>query len=236
MQLGQGINESGAEKLAAKVKPGLLDGEVIVLVCKCNNFKPLVDRVLLTNQRLLATNATDGKIKYSADQGEVVDAVAEPSWAGATLTITKTDGTNATFKSMDVTDAQAVGAKLNSSGVDAQPGVTSATDAGGGAADSGAQVDGQPGMSRAAEQRIFISYRRSDCQSQANGLHDGLRHRLDCSKIFMDIDSIPPGADFEEHIRQEIELCDVVLVLIGDEWLDPGPGQGRVVSTSRMTS
>src|SRR4029079_11444523 len=72
--------------------------------------------------------------------------------------------------------------------------------------------------------RIFISYRRSDCQSQANGLHDGLRHRLHRSKIFMDIDSIPPGADFEEHIRQEIEQCDVVLVLIGDEWLDPRPG------------
>ena len=81
-------------------------------------------------------------------------------------------------------------------------------------------------MSNATEQRIFISYRRSDCQSQANGLHDGLRHRLDSSKIFMDIDSIPPGADFEEHIRQEIEQCDVVLVLIGDEWLDPRPGTG----------
>ena len=79
-------------------------------------------------------------------------------------------------------------------------------------------------MSDSTDQRIFISYRRSDCQSQANGLHDGLRHRLHRSKIFMDIDSIPPGADFEEHIRQEIEQCDVVLVLIGDEWLDPRPG------------
>ena len=79
-------------------------------------------------------------------------------------------------------------------------------------------------MGNETEQRIFISYRRSDCQSQANGLHDGLRHRLQGSRIFMDIDSIPPGADFEAHIRQEIEQCDVVLVLIGDEWLDPRPG------------
>ena len=226
MQFGQGIDESGAEKFAAKVRPDLLDGEVIVLVCKCNNFKPLVDRVLLTNQRLLAANLTDGKIKYSADHGEVVAAVAEPSWAGATLTITKRDGTKASFKSMDVTDAQTVGARLNSSGVDAQPGVTSATVSGGGAAASGTQAGGHPAIGNEAEQRIFISYRRSDCQSQANGLHDGLRHRLDSSKIFMDIDSIPPGADFEEHIRQEIEQCDVVLVLIGDEWLDPRPGTG----------
>ena len=74
-------------------------------------------------------------------------------------------------------------------------------------------------------QRVFISYRRSDCQPQANGLHDGLSHRLESATIFMDIDSIPPGVEFEQHIRQEIEICDVVLVLIGDNWLDPIPGK-----------
>ncbi|MEZ0578141.1 toll/interleukin-1 receptor domain-containing protein [Nocardioides sp. MH1] len=75
--------------------------------------------------------------------------------------------------------------------------------------------------------RIFISYRRSDCQSQANGLHDGLSHRLRDASIFMDIDSIPAGVDFEQHIRREIETCDVVLVLIGDNWLDPRPGSSK---------
>ena len=74
------------------------------------------------------------------------------------------------------------------------------------------------------QSRVFISYRRSDCQPQANGLHDGLSHRLSSAKIFMDIESIPPGVDFEQHIRQEIEVCDVVLVLIGDNWLDRRPG------------
>jgi hypothetical protein len=73
-------------------------------------------------------------------------------------------------------------------------------------------------------QRVFISYRRNDCQAQANGLHDGLSHRLRTARIFMDIDSIPPGVDFEDHIRREIEVCDVVLVLVGDEWLDARPG------------
>lgn len=77
-----------------------------------------------------------------------------------------------------------------------------------------------------ASLRIFISYRRGDCQAQANGLNDGLRHRLPDAHIFMDIDSIPLGADFEQHIRDEIRACDVVLVLIGDEWLDMTDGQG----------
>ncbi|WP_191907776.1 toll/interleukin-1 receptor domain-containing protein [Nocardioides cynanchi] len=79
-------------------------------------------------------------------------------------------------------------------------------------------------MTETTQQRVFISYRRTDCQAQANGLHDGLRNRLADARIFMDIDSIPPGADFEEHIRNEIEQCHVVLVLIGDNWLDPRPG------------
>ncbi len=76
------------------------------------------------------------------------------------------------------------------------------------------------------DQRIFISYRRSDCQSVANGLNDGLRNRLPEAQVFMDLDSIPPGADFEEHIREEIDQCDVVLVLIGDEWLTPAADTG----------
>lgn len=79
-------------------------------------------------------------------------------------------------------------------------------------------------MTATTEQRIFISYRRSDCQSQANGLNDGLRHRMPNARVFMDIDSIPIGADFEEHIRGEIEQCHVALILIGDNWLDARPG------------
>src|SRR2546423_1258258 len=67
---------------------------------------------------------------------------------------------------------------------------------------------------------VFISYRRSDCQPQANGLHDGLCSRLPDAEIFMDIDSIPPGVDFQGHIERAIDACDVVLVLIGDNWLD----------------
>lgn len=75
-------------------------------------------------------------------------------------------------------------------------------------------------------QRIFISYRRSDCQPQANGLYDGLRFRLPSAHLFMDIEAMPAGVDFEEHIRAEIEVCDLVLVMIGDNWLDRLPETG----------
>jgi hypothetical protein len=81
-----------------------------------------------------------------------------------------------------------------------------------------------PSSAEAHELRIFLSYRRSDCQPQANGLYDGLRRRLPDARVFMDIDGIPAGADFEEHIRREISMCDIVLVMIGDNWLDARPG------------
>jgi len=74
------------------------------------------------------------------------------------------------------------------------------------------------------ELRVFLSYRRTDCQPQANGLYDGLKNRLPQARVFMDIDGIPAGTDFEEYIRREISACDVVLVMIGDNWLDARPG------------
>ncbi len=69
------------------------------------------------------------------------------------------------------------------------------------------------------EKRIFISYRRGDCQPQAKRSTTACATAYKPAHIFMDIDSIPPGVDFEEHVRDEIEICDVVLVLIGDDWL-----------------
>jgi hypothetical protein len=83
---------------------------------------------------------------------------------------------------------------------------------------------GTPSSAGSHELRVFLSYRRTDCQAQANGLYDGLRNRLPEARVFMDIDGIPAGVDFEEYIKREISVCDLVLVLIGDNWLDARPG------------
>ena len=34
----------------------------------------------------------------------------------------------------------------------------------------------------------------------------------------MDVDNIPPGADFREHLVAAIERCDALLAVIGDNW------------------
>lgn len=51
-------------------------------------------------------------------------------------------------------------------------------------------------------------------------MFDGLSLRLEGWSLFQDLDSIPPGADFEAEIRSAIGSCDVLLLVIGDNWLD----------------
>ena len=65
---------------------------------------------------------------------------------------------------------------------------------------------------------IFISYRRSDTGAFTGRLDDHLRARFGNDQIYRDIDSIPLGVDFVAHLSEEIQKCDVFLVVIGNEW------------------
>jgi hypothetical protein len=44
--------------------------------------------------------------------------------------------------------------------------------------------------------RVFISYRREDSRYQARRIYDAFVKALPPGAVFMDVDSIPPGADF----------------------------------------
>ena len=52
---------------------------------------------------------------------------------------------------------------------------------------------------------IAISYRREDSLPIAGRLYDRLHAKFGKKNVFMDFDSIPPGADFRQHIKQMIE-------------------------------
>lgn len=154
MELGKGIKESTAERLVDKVKPDLLAGEAVALVCKCNNFKPLVDRILLTNVRLLAASASDGKVKFSARRDEVGDVVVDSGWSGSTIGIVLRDGTSSVFKSVDEADAQTIRARLSleASASSADPPVEQAADQPGvGARLKKAYTDAQTARAELAE-------------------------------------------------------------------------------------
>ena len=65
---------------------------------------------------------------------------------------------------------------------------------------------------------IFISYRRDDSRHAAGRLVDRLAQIFPRDQLFMDIDAIEPGLDFEEVINEKLEACDVMLAVIGPNW------------------
>jgi hypothetical protein len=75
--------------------------------------------------------------------------------------------------------------------------------------------------------RIFISYRREDSESQAGRLADLLRQRFGEAQVFMDVDTIDPGQDFIETIQSAVGSCDVLIAVIGPEWLTVTDRAGR---------
>jgi hypothetical protein len=75
--------------------------------------------------------------------------------------------------------------------------------------------------------RIFISYRREETAYPAGWLYDRLADHYGGGQVFKDIDSIQLGDDFVEVITRAVGSCDVLLALIGDEWLTVTDEHGR---------
>jgi hypothetical protein len=66
---------------------------------------------------------------------------------------------------------------------------------------------------------IVISYRRSDSSAIAGRIFDHLTAYYGEESVFMDIDNIPVGMDFRVKISQTLERTDVVVAVIGSNWL-----------------
>jgi ankyrin repeat protein len=73
---------------------------------------------------------------------------------------------------------------------------------------------------------VFISYRRDDTVGTAGRLYDRLVERLGAERVYRDIESGSPGEDYVATIRARLEACDVLLALIGPNWLRAVDEQG----------
>lgn len=71
----------------------------------------------------------------------------------------------------------------------------------------------------ATKRRIFISYRRQIDAALAGRISDLLAHE-DEFDIFMDVDAILLGADFVKAINEEVAKSNVLIAVIGRDWLD----------------
>jgi TIR domain len=75
---------------------------------------------------------------------------------------------------------------------------------------------------------IFISYRREDSAAHAGRLYDRLSAQFGADQVFMDVDDIPPGADFARQIDAKVGSCDAMVVVIGKNWLATRNAAGQL--------
>jgi len=67
---------------------------------------------------------------------------------------------------------------------------------------------------------IFISYRRSDSKSDARSICQRLEKSFGKRKVFIDVDSIRPGENFQSVLTNDLEKCSTMIVVIGPRWLE----------------
>ena len=83
---------------------------------------------------------------------------------------------------------------------------------------------GVPGLSSYG---IFLSYRREDSAPYARLLQFQLSERIPDARLFVDMDSIEPGLDFAEVIREALDSCTVLVALIGRQWATLADEEGH---------
>jgi len=89
------------------------------------------------------------------------------------------------------------------------------------------QSERLPEASQVQTPRVFISYRRDDSAADTGRLYDALAARFGRESVFMDIDAIPPGADFAQVIQESVSACQVLIAVIGRKWLGAADAAGR---------
>lgn len=74
--------------------------------------------------------------------------------------------------------------------------------------------------------RIFVSYRRHDSVGHAGRLYDHLCDYFGSSRVFMDVEGIEPGTDFTQVLDERIARAEVVVAVVGPNWLATAGARG----------
>jgi hypothetical protein len=73
----------------------------------------------------------------------------------------------------------------------------------------------------------MLSYRREDSKWIAGRIFDRLENHYGKGNVFMDIDTIPVGLDFRDHLQQSLQRCDILLAIVGPRWLGTDDEHGH---------
>src|SRR5215217_2454601 len=74
---------------------------------------------------------------------------------------------------------------------------------------------------------VFISYRRAAGAGYAGRIADALVEHFGEDKVFRDIDSLEPGLDFVEAVERAIESSEVLIAVVGKNWLNVTDAAGH---------
>lgn len=74
-------------------------------------------------------------------------------------------------------------------------------------------------------QSIFISYRKADDPGFTGRLYDRLKDKFTPARVFMDV-TMRAGTEFEGELRRQVGACDVLLAIIGNNWLSAADESG----------
>ncbi|MEO6220193.1 MAG: toll/interleukin-1 receptor domain-containing protein, partial [Ginsengibacter sp.] len=73
---------------------------------------------------------------------------------------------------------------------------------------------------------IFISYRKDDSKWNTQLLYDRLSHYFSPRLLFKDFNTIKAGDDYRKSIDNALKKCNVLLVVIGKNWLTAKDANG----------
>ncbi|MGH3506723.1 MAG: toll/interleukin-1 receptor domain-containing protein, partial [Nocardioidaceae bacterium] len=75
--------------------------------------------------------------------------------------------------------------------------------------------------------KVFVNYRRRDTKHVAGRLRDVIAARYGSQSVFMDVDSIGAATDFVVEIDNALRKTKVMVILIGEDWLDARGKDGK---------
>lgn len=98
----------------------------------------------------------------------------------------------------------------------------------------GAPCESRPASAPSSSPSIFICYRREDSADVVGRVYDRLIQRFGREAVFKDVDSVPLGTNFKEHVSRTIAQCSVLVVFVGRSWL-AATGKDGVPRLSQTT-
>jgi TIR domain len=86
---------------------------------------------------------------------------------------------------------------------------------------------GGMGASLGCDMKLFVSYRRDDSPQVTGRIYDKFVARYGAHNVFKDVDSILLGSDFRKVLEESLMKCDVLVAVIGKQWLNAVDSLGR---------